>query len=56
VTDLSKFDYVLADIPFLAVGVLGFCTFTFLALVKRLGMYVLSSIMTGSMLTALAAR
>lgn len=50
-THLPKFDYVLADTPFLAVGVLGFCTFTFLALVKRLGMYVLRSIMTGLMLT-----
>jgi len=35
-----KLDYVLADVPFLAVGILAFCTFTFLALVKRLGMYV----------------
>lgn len=35
-----KLDYVLADIPFLAVGILAFCTLTFLALMKRLGMYV----------------
>jgi hypothetical protein len=35
-----KLDYILADIPFLAVGILGFCTFTFLALTRRLGMYV----------------
>ena len=37
-----KVDYILADIPFLTVGILAFCTFTFLALVRRLGMYVWS--------------
>lgn len=35
-----KIDYVLADIPFLTVGILAFCTFTFLALIKGLGMCV----------------
>jgi len=37
---LFKLDSVLADIPFLTVGISAFCTFTFLALMKRLGMYV----------------
>ena len=36
-----QLDYILADIPFLTVGILAFCTFTFLSLLKRLGMYVL---------------
>ena len=44
---LFKLGYVLADIPFLAVGILAFCTFTFLAFMKRLGMYVwLGSLLT----------
>ncbi|KAF9648523.1 hypothetical protein BDM02DRAFT_2241153 [Thelephora ganbajun] len=36
-SDDVALDYILADIPFLAVGILAFCTFTFLALTKRLG-------------------
>ena len=48
VTDLPlfKLDTVLADIPFLAVGISAFCTVTFLALMRRLEMYVwLSSLL-----------
>lgn len=49
-----KLNNVLADIPCLAVGILAFCTFTFLALLKRLGMCALSSLIAlGFTLTAL---
>lgn len=53
-SDLSEdLDYVLADIPFLTVGVLAFCTFTFLALMKRLG--VMLSILHLSIVAAFIA-
>ena len=46
-----KLNYVLADIPFLAVGILAFCTFTFFALTRRLGMCVLFLTVASPMLT-----
>lgn len=52
--DLSDdLNYVLADIPFLTVGILAFCTFTFLALMKRLG--IMFSILHLSIVAAFIA-
>ncbi|KAF9786129.1 hypothetical protein BJ322DRAFT_769803 [Thelephora terrestris] len=52
--DLSDdLNYVLADIPLLAVGILAFCTFTFLALLKRLG--ILLTVLHLTVVTAFIA-